>query len=251
MIRNHQSEAGIKGFYFRENERSSEREWKPGSWTHREVLGVMQRWYQPPQSNSKQSSRESPVDRRLQLFFPHSLRSWRTLDVFPLRPAARGLAGAEMSRALSRNQSQPLVIMLWIINAEYQRAAEQLSDSGLSWSCTQILDIYSPAQLSLFWKSTKLVPNRATARCLFSPTVVNRFNNTRKNHSSTSLLPLSFLIKAIWSSLSHHMLFIRTWWHRSCGVSVWMQSSIRHPAPMWSIDLTVTPVFRTHSWFIS
>lgn len=242
MIRNHQSEAGIKGFYFRENERSSEREWKPGSWTHREVLGVMQRWYQPPQSNSKQSSRESPVDRRLQLFFPHSLRSWRTLDVFPLRPAARGLAGAEMSRALSRNQSQPLVIMLWIINAEYQRAAEQLSDSGLSWSCTQILDIYSPAQLSLFWKSTKLVPNRATTRCLFSPTEEESFIHfiTASVFSYQSDLELSVTPHA----LHQNMVTWFMWCQRVNAV-------INLTAPMWSIDLTVTPVFRTHSWFIS
>lgn len=61
----------------------------------------------------------------------------------------------------STSESQALVIMLWIINAaERQRAAARLSDSGPGWSCTHILNIYSPVQLCLLWKSTKHVPTQ-------------------------------------------------------------------------------------------
>jgi len=123
-------------------------------WTHRETFRVTLRWYQ--------QTLRSLVDRRLQLCFPHFLLfsfdlCWRTRGVFPPRPPARGLAGAAMRRAASwalweQNESQALVIMLWIINAGYERAgtlaaAPQLSDSGPNWSCTQILNIYSPVQL--------------------------------------------------------------------------------------------------------
>lgn len=134
--------------------RDREQEWEPvrvWSWTRCETF------------------RESVMDQRPELIFPHFLlllscvgagALWMVLLPGLLPEASQeqkwGVQPAEHSRSSSK--SQALVIMLWMINAaETQRAAAQLSDSGPSWSCTHILNIYSPVQLCLFWKSTKHV----------------------------------------------------------------------------------------------
>lgn len=160
-IRNHQSQAEIKCCYFRVNRWTGVETWQGEdtaldperivrcSESHRDGIGLLGATANSRVSGGSEAPAVLPT---LFLFF--FCPSWRTLDVFPRRPPARGLAGAEMSRAASRNESQALVIMLWIINAEYQSAetlaaAAQLSDSGPSRSCIQILNIYSPAQLTV------------------------------------------------------------------------------------------------------
>lgn len=130
------------------------------------MFRVTQRWYHPsPESQQTQhrvsGGSEAPavlptLSSSPFLFFlpPSELERSGCFSLSGRLPEASQEQKWAVQRAEhfgSRNESQPLVIMLWIINAEYQsaetlRAAAELSDSGPSWSCTQILNVYSPVQ---------------------------------------------------------------------------------------------------------